>query len=529
MADINTAQTAAQQALLAAVAGNAQALTLVEGRTLDARVQQSIGNGLLRLLTVQGVLDIATRSDLPVGSRLRLQVLNTAGELALSLVPQDATSRRTADPIAARLSNSPASPSVVIVPRPRDGSAPVSPPVTPQLAAGALLSNQGSGNNPTPLTPSSLPNTAQSVVIVDLSRRGGAVQPANTLPAASQSATPNRDTTSPIAATVVESLLRQGPLAPLFANLAAILARPRDLPEPLRNAANRVASATLPLDEAVSPPQLLDAIANSGVFLENTLAGGNKTTNLNADLKAALLGLRDALVQAALSAESVPAPIAVDSEVDTAIVSKSENETPKSSLTSEKPNPPRRGDLPEAQRPAAPDLPENASTKEIATRLLDQTESALARIRLSQLANRPPENVPTDQRFLTPIQTSYYVEIPVQLRQQFTTLQVAVEREAKPGSVEGASATYRLWFSFDSEPAGPVSAVIAWQPGAENGGVSATLWAEREETGRALRDGLAGLRQDLRAADLPIVEVTARLGKAQRPARGGAHAVDRTT
>lgn len=504
MADVTTAKILTQQTA-AAFAVSQQALTLVEGRTIDAKVQQILSDTLVRLLTAEGPVDVATNADLAIGARLRLQVLNTAGDLSLNLVSSEGAAVPLA--AAARLSTSSASPQVAVL---SNGAGAIAAP-----QAGALLAQGASA------APGALAQAAAEGVVLDISPRVAA--PPN--PASSQPAAPTL--ASVLSNVTTQSLTQQGPLAPLFANIAALLARPRDVPEALRAPLTRAGNAPLQLDDGINPAQLVEAIANSGVFLENSLSGGNQQTNPALDIKAILTGLRLALARNLPNLEqaggaSVTAQAEAGDSADAPNPASAHERT-------DQPAPPRRGDLPEALAPAVADLAADASPAEIANRLLEQTDAALSRIHLSQIASRHPESAGLNPQQQPSLQTSYYVEIPVRLQQQTTTLQVAVEREANPNAVDGVAPTYRLWFSLDSEPSGPVSAVIVWQPGAQEGGVSATLWAERAETGRALRDGLGELRQDLREANLPVGEITARLGKPQRPARTNAHFVDRTT
>lgn len=517
MAEISTAQIAAQQSALGSLVSGSLPLTLVDGRTLDARVQQIIGDGVLRVLTAQGALDIATKVDVAIGSRVRLLILGTTGQISLSLVAGENAPPRLVDP-AARIVIGANSPATLVVPRAGDGSA-------ANLRAG--LASQPGGA----LQSVSNTVTQNDGVVVDVRAR----QPVTAPPATtSQTGEVVAALNAALSSAISSSVAKQGPLAPVFANLAALQQRPRDLPAPLRDAVNKAAAANISLDEGITTNGLIDAIANSGVFLENALAGGNNKTVLSADLKAVLLGLRDQLTklvpQAGAASVQTAAELGASPEASQAASPEGAARTTGARDQSERLAPPHRGEIPEAQRPASGDIPANAKVDEIASHLLDQTEAALSRIRLSQLVSRHGDQVvPSDQKSQPTLQTSYYVEIPVQIRQQTTTLQVAVEREAQPAGVGGAFPTYRLWFALDSEPAGPVSAVIVWQPGNASSGVSATLWAERETTGRALRDGLSDLRRDLRKADLPIGEVAARLGKPQRPNQGGGHYVDRQT
>ncbi|MGN6462164.1 MAG: hypothetical protein ACTHLY_13300, partial [Pseudolabrys sp.] len=98
-------------------------------------------------------------------------------------------------------------------------------------------------------------------------------------------------------ATLKSAAVRQNGLAPLYADLTALAARP-DLPPGLRAAVEAVLGLQLPTG-ALGAHTLQIAVARSGLFLESALASGQMGAP---DLKATLINLR-AVLQSFLGAE----------------------------------------------------------------------------------------------------------------------------------------------------------------------------------------------------------------------------------
>ncbi|RAI25998.1 hypothetical protein CH338_30985, partial [Rhodoplanes elegans] len=99
-----------------------------------------------------------------------------------------------------------------------------------------------------------------------------------------------------LAQAVRAAALQQDGLAPLFANLAAMMTRGA-LPDGLRLAAAQLMAFRLPTDKPVEPEDVAGALARSGLFLEAGLAAGAAAsrTSPSGDMKAALVALRAAL------------------------------------------------------------------------------------------------------------------------------------------------------------------------------------------------------------------------------------------
>ncbi|MFL6817657.1 MAG: flagellar hook-length control protein FliK [Bradyrhizobium sp.] len=192
------------------------------------------------------------------------------------------------------------------------------------------------------------------------------------------------------------------------------------------------------------------------------------------------------------------------------------------SLRTNTPPPPFRGALPSAQAVAAPSIDFEAPLATSAHRLLGDTEAAIARQTLLQVASLPDRADSPGLR-TDPVAPRWNFEIPFATAQGTAMAQFEISRDGG-ADVEAATRVWRARFSLDVEPAGPVHALVSL-----NGErTSVRLWAERPATAAQLRAGAAQLSQALGRAELLPGEIVIRDGvpPAQSPARAG-HFVDR--
>ncbi|BCB19013.1 flagellar hook-length control protein FliK [Bosea sp. ANAM02] len=286
-------------------------------------------------------------------------------------------------------------------------------------------------------------------------------------------------------------LQHQAGLAPLFANLRAIaqgsisLALPKTLPPAIQ----QVLAQAMPAER--QPPtaaKLKEAFQASGLFFDARQAAALPAPR-QGDLKAGLQALRETLLPIidALSpdpkasrhehagAEQLADPAATDQLARLA--------------------PPRR-DGPLSPQPAVePSLAPGEKPLAIAETLLDQTEAALDRIKLTQYASLPLE--PARQDGAQPAQR-WLAEIPLAFQQGITMLPLQVERDAPRRDAKGVSPPlWRIRFALDVEPMGPLQGVVTLQ----GRDVGVSIWAEREETSQLLRGAAPGLEGALLDAD----------------------------
>jgi len=193
---------------------------------------------------------------------------------------------------------------------------------------------------------------------------------------------------------------------------------------------------------------------------------------------------------------------------------------------SDLPPPPYRGAAPAAQPMAQPTLAPDASAAAVVHRLLAETDAALARQTLLQVASLPgPDAVQprADQQA-----TRWLFELPVALPQGTAVAQFEIFRDgARPDEAE-AQGGHRIWrarFSLDVEPAGPVHALVSLSGGA----TSVRMWAERPLTAARLRNDAPDLSRALREAALEPGDIVVGEGAPPMPAAPAGHFWDRAS
>jgi hypothetical protein len=188
------------------------------------------------------------------------------------------------------------------------------------------------------------------------------------------------------------------------------------------------------------------------------------------------------------------------------------------------PPPPIRGALPAAQPIASPTIAPHAPLETTAHHLLDDTDAAIARQTLLQVASLPDriDNSAPKADMNVP---RWNFEIPFATPQGTAMAQFEISRD---GGSEGVEAVKRVWrarFSLDVEPAGPVHALISLQ----GDKTSVRIWAERSATAAQLRAGASDLSQALSRAELQPGEIVIRDGAPPQaaPAARAGHFLDR--
>ena len=269
---------------------------------------------------------------------------------------------------------------------------------------------------------------------------------------------------------VPEALARQNSVAPLLASLAAIVAKPGALPEPVLRAALQVLGQRLQVP-ATGPTaaMLKTAIEKSGVFLEAGLA---RAAPPQGDMKAALTGLRATL---ASSLGAAPAPV-----------------TPL-----RQPAPPLKGMPPRVAPPELPPLPEGG--REIARALHHQADAALSRVKLMQFASLP------DADPARPAAQELRMELPFLVAGQLVMAQFQVLRDG-PRKRGGGKRGWTMRFAMNFAATGEVGAEI----GLTGRSVSVALWAAEPATAAALEAALPELAPALAAAGLDAAAVRVR-------------------
>jgi hypothetical protein len=285
-----------------------------------------------------------------------------------------------------------------------------------------------------------------------------------------------------LAQMIPEALARQNSIAPLIASLAAIVARPGALPEPVLRAALQVLGQRVQLPPTGPTAHIIEtAIAKSGVYLEAALARGTPPA---ADLKAGLVALKGAI---SIWLGGNPAPVTAAQQAA----------------------PPLRGMPPRAQATDLPPLPD--APREAARALHSQADAALSRVKLMQLASLPDADPirPTIQELRT--------EVPFLIGQELVLAQFQVFRDGTRRKSEGKRG-WTMRFALNSAATGEVGAEI----GLLGRAVNVALWAADPDTAANLEAALPELAPALAALGLEpgAVRVRALPPEPPRPASG---------
>jgi hypothetical protein len=523
---------------------------LRSGDVVDAQVVQSAGNAA-KIAIGNTVIEVLTQVALTPGSTVKLAVSNSPQGLRLSLVGNGAnagnagaagnagsaidragagiasgpgTTRATVTlPASAGVTTSAAGTAPQLAPAASE-SAPVATPSTPAVITGSSANAAGG----TPLNVSAAAATADPQLQVPTS-------PPN----------PAMVATAALAAAVQSSAARQGGLGPLFAD-AGIAASVAAIPEPVRQAAERLLALQSPLDETVSAADVKKALDRSGLFLEARLSaaadggpasGGAASAGPADDLKAALVVLRNVIKNwLATDLPDLTAPEASPPQADAvdgraapapggAAQAASARTPPAAANT---PPPPYRGAPIAGQAAALPSISADTAPRDIGKVLLGETDAALARQTLLQAASLPDSSTASGATARhDPSGPRWLFEVPFATPQGAAVAQFEISRDGHKAPAPGTQVPWRARFSLNVEPIGPVHAQIALT----GTRAAVTLWAERPETSTKLRDNAPSLADALRRADLDSGDVLVRGGTPprSREAVGSGHFVDRAT
>jgi hypothetical protein len=189
------------------------------------------------------------------------------------------------------------------------------------------------------------------------------------------------------------------------------------------------------------------------------------------------------------------------------------------------PAPPFRGALPSTQPVASASIAPETPLAPAAHHLLADTDAAIARHTLLQVASlpdridalpQPAQNDPTGPR--------WNFEIPFATPQGTAMAQFEISRDGGGSEADAAKKVWRARFTLDVEPTGPVHALIALV----GEKTSVRMWAERPATAERLRAGSAELSRALARAELKPGDIVVRDGTPPQPqGTPGGHFLDR--
>ncbi len=295
-------------------------------------------------------------------------------------------------------------------------------------------------------------------------------------------------TTSPaaiIAQATLASLGNQNSVTALLSNVLKLGDRMKDLPDAVQRATQRLTQALLPLDDGAPDAEALQrAIARSGVFLESQLVGKSTDPARDGDIKALLMVVRRALGDW----------LGTDARA--------------TMTTGKPPPPPQTGATPRAQTPAPPaTLADDAPIKEIGKTLLAETDAALSRLRLHQIASLPDRSETT-----TAGRETVHLELPVTLGQQPVILNLVISRDGGNDTPDQQDQGWKVQFAINASTIGEVGAEV----GLLAGHADVVLSAAEPGTVEALAENIGELSDAFEAAGItPGILRVRRIGKQQ--------------
>jgi hypothetical protein len=188
------------------------------------------------------------------------------------------------------------------------------------------------------------------------------------------------------------------------------------------------------------------------------------------------------------------------------------------------PPPPMNGALPSAQPVMPATLVSNSPLDSAMHRLLTDTDGALARQTLLQVASLPDQVDPATGR-IDSVQPRWNFEIPFMTQQGTAMAQFEISRDGGTGTqAEAVKQAWNARFTLDVEPAGPVHALVSLS----GDRTSVRMWAERPATADQLRAGVSQLSQALVRAELQPGDIVVRDGAPlQQVAAKAGHFLDR--
>jgi len=400
---------------------------------------------------------------------------------------------------------------------PASGVAPSAPPVA-GAPASAVSPPPGPGRPTAPVTAQvSAPNPPPGPV-------PGAGQPASTTASSRPAAT------LPISAPLVKAAEavtpklqdQQTSLAGAFAQITALNSRSAlgmsKVPEPVQRVMQQLLGLQVSGDGPVTGDTVQKAVQQSGVFREAQVKrlvqslskGGGQSgpqggagTLTNAQLQG-LGDLKSLLTQL----KSLLRDMGVD---------------PSSHKPLTQPPVPSTVSLPKGQRGALSSIASaDVDEAEMLSRLMKDTDSALARLRLSQLASRGLMSDEGAQVTAKPMDV--VLEVPITLGQENGVLQMQIGRDRDHAAEEDETdGGWRLRFGLDLASTGAVEAAVSLR----GGSTFVSLWIDRAETYTQLSDQRETVQAAFADAGLDLRELRLLRGLPQKTRAGYGPQVDR--
>jgi hypothetical protein len=336
------------------------------GDVVNAIVLGMLNKETLRIQLPDGILDVATKTALAPGTQVEVTVEGTQWHprFVLNPIPQN-----PAGNAPAQAANAP-QPLAGAAPEPADIAEQAPHVLTQQLSAPQVATPQAS-------TPQTAASQISSPALAEAESQPLAA-------AAAQSAidaAPAAAVQKLAAAIVSAAAARQDSVAPLYADLAATFERAdAAIPPKVVAAVQQLFALRLDVQSksAVDAGEIKTAVLRSGLTPEPQVATDPRPATTPVDLKSALQSLRVALSEwLDTGAPAMPA----------GLVPPQAKAEQKAAPRSQVPMPPFRNAPTSAQPAAAPTVGGNMPMRELIRHLLGETDAAIARQTLLQIAS----------------------------------------------------------------------------------------------------------------------------------------------
>jgi len=333
-------------------------------------------------------------------------------------------------------------------------------------------------------------------------------------------------------------LARQAPASELLANLSQLIqtTRPANLPAPVADPLGQIIKQFL--ERLATPRQiasgtgLKQAILDSGQFLEQKLtqtpAGEPLRQAVSHDLRANLLRLAQSLKELTAKAgnqasveqvgkvgsqdgKSAALQQALARQLAAASSTQTGHNTPLGAL-------PKSADLsqllplPLRHQPqqlltrAAPSIHERMSAIQILRELSQQTEAAVARNQLQQLATLPTSDE---------TRPFWNFELPVFNGEKVDLIQLQIEQDAEKKQQDGQRKPWRVKLAFELEQLGALHVQLTLYESQ----VNSLIWAEREQSVELINQHLKDLHKRFVRHGLNIGELHCQHGTPPQPSK----------
>lgn len=514
-------------------------LVLQAGSVVDAKVVSVLADNLVRIAIANLSMDVMSEVSLTPGQNLQLAVSQSDGIIRLAVMngAGEVTSDQiTLTPAAASLVESPSlAPSATAA---RNTLTPLEQ-VAVTAASAEAVTKQGSqaplfANLASIVTGSNLPAGLKQAVLNVLAQQtplsatldggdiesalqksglflegslaAGATPPSGTMPDLKAALLVLRQTLATLEPAAPQA---QGGAVPTSAATPQVAAAPARI-------AGGSAQAVLPSTEsAIAQPQQMPRVASLAAAVLPDIAPDVSQAAMPRTMSA---GLAASLLQEA--AQNLPrltgnVPGSNRAVPDGHAFEAAARTTP----------PPFRGALPAPQAIASPSLAPDTPLSATVHRLLDDTEAAIARQTLLQVASLPDRTEASGHR-IDPTVPQWHFEIPFATPQGTAMAQFEISRDGGGEQADSANRAWRARFTLNVEPAGPVHALVTLS----GDKTSVRMWAERPATAEQLRAGIGDLNQALMRAELKPGDILVRNGTPPQPAPARAgHFLDRAT